>query len=143
MLYGVLLPFGPAATAADIVRDDRSDYLERMRPIVMRELSIPGRGEAMLAGTGWSAERLPVIGAALRIGDLLRRGLEPYRHALRLGDVVAAVAHVPPELVAELVIAGPEGYCRERLAAFAEAEVDPSILTTSQPLAGLKKVLVA
>ena len=60
MLYGVLVPFGPAVTAADIVRDNPSDYLERMRPIVTRELSIPGRGEAMLAearSSRWPAWR--------------------------------------------------------------------------------------
>lgn len=121
--------------------DDPEAYLERMRPFVARELSIPGRGEAMLEGTRWSPEILAPIRAALRTEELLRQGLEPYRWVLRVGDVPAACARVPLELVAELVIAGDESACRAQLAAFAEAGVERVILSSPQPLAELRGLL--
>ncbi|GAC1318574.1 MAG: LLM class F420-dependent oxidoreductase [Chloroflexota bacterium] len=112
-------------------------FLDGLRPVVARDLSIPGRGEAMLASTHWSSDILGPIRTALRTQDCLTRGLEPYRQAFRIGDVEAAAGCVPRELVQEFAIAGSASVCRERLAEFAAAGVDRFIVSSPNSLADI------
>lgn len=123
------------------ITDDPDAFVEAMRPVVARDLSIPGRGEEMLQGSPWSVDLLQPIRAALRTDECIARGLEPYRMAFRLGDVATAAACVPRDLVREIAIAGPRSTCRERLAEFHAAGVDRFIISPHQPLAALAGLL--
>jgi alkanesulfonate monooxygenase SsuD/methylene tetrahydromethanopterin reductase-like flavin-dependent oxidoreductase (luciferase family) len=124
------------------ITDDPRSFLQSLRPLVARDLSIPGRGEQMLAGTRWSPEILEPIRAALHTHEHLERGIEPYRMAL-LGnpDLAAAVEHVPLDLVQEVAIAGSVSACRDRLADFADAGVDRFIISSSCALSDLRDLI--
>lgn len=117
------------------VTDEPDAFMDSLRPVIARDLSIPGRGEEMLAGTHWSTDILAPIRSALRTAECLARGVEPYRQAFRIGDVTAAAACVPRELVQEFAIAGSASVCSERLAEFAEAGIDRFIISSPNPLA--------
>ena len=117
------------------ITDRPTAFLDSLRPAVARDLSIPGRGEAMLADTHWSPDMLGPIRTALRTEECLARGLEPYRQAFRIGDVETAAACVPRELVQEFAIAGSAAVCRERLAEFGTAGVDRFIVSSPNSLA--------
>jgi alkanesulfonate monooxygenase SsuD/methylene tetrahydromethanopterin reductase-like flavin-dependent oxidoreductase (luciferase family) len=121
--------------------DDPRGFLQTLRPLVARDLSIPGRGEQMLAGTPWSPEILEPIRAALRTHEHLERRIEPYRMALRSPDLAHAVEHVPLDLVQEFAIAGSMSACRDRLAAFADAGVDRFIVSSSCALSDLRDLI--
>jgi alkanesulfonate monooxygenase SsuD/methylene tetrahydromethanopterin reductase-like flavin-dependent oxidoreductase (luciferase family) len=62
--------------------------------------------------------------------DWLGRGprFRPMREAWAAGDRKAALAAIDDDLVDELVVHGPPGYCRERVAEYQAAGLDTPVI---------------
>jgi probable F420-dependent oxidoreductase len=86
------------------------------------------------------------VGVYRRFHEWLGRGdaLAPMWRAWEAGDRKGAVAAIPDEVVDALVVHGPPGACRERIASYVEAGVTTPVIALvpgRQPVADLVRAL--
>ena len=110
------------ARSAVTITDDPEALYERRKATVAMIHALPGM-ERLLETPGFDTEAMIAdVRRAMRTMEVLDRGGN-FPELKAAGDLDAAKALIPTELMAELVVAGPVGEVRERLRRFREIGV--------------------
>jgi 5,10-methylenetetrahydromethanopterin reductase len=130
------------ARAAVTITDDPEAHWERRKATVAIIHALPGM-ERLLTSDGFDTERIIAdVRRAMRTDEILAAG-GGFGDLRRGGDLDAARAAIPTDLMRELVVAGTVAEVRERLALFAAIGVThvflatPTAGATADSLAGL------